>query len=127
MAPSKANRTFTKESRTEAGAQIIEFAAVIPILLLIVTIAMEAFTAFTIIERIEAAARAGARVAGPKGLDTAEATARASLPDWLDDATVKAGYSSGSVYTEVSTTTPVMWKNAPFEIKLTRRVEMPPL
>ncbi|CAM4023596.1 TadE/TadG family type IV pilus assembly protein [Nocardiopsis rhodophaea] len=120
--PSAISRRRSRDS----GAQMIEFAVYFPILLLFVILVMEVFASFTAIERVESAARAGARVAGASGYGVAESTARASLPDWLDDADITAGPNgSGGVYTEVSVTTPIMWSNAPFKIELKRRVEMP--
>ncbi|PSK91317.1 hypothetical protein CLV63_12043 [Murinocardiopsis flavida] len=113
--------------RGDRGAQIIEFAAFFPFLLAAIVLAMEVYFSFTAIERIEAAARAGARVAGPQGLGSAQATARASLPSWLDHAEVRSGYTGNGVYTQVSVDTPIMWQSAPFDITLTRRVEMPVL
>ncbi|TQN30933.1 TadE-like protein [Haloactinospora alba] len=112
--------------RGDRGAQMVEFAAYLPIVLLVVVLVMEAFFTFTAIERIESAARAGARVAGEGGFEHASATARQSLPGWLDDAVIHSGRDgNGGVYTEVSVNTPLMWKNAPLTIELNRRVEMP--
>lgn len=116
---------YTRRSR-DRGAQMVEFAVYFPVLLLVVILAMEVFASFSAMERIESAARAGARVGGQGGFDTADSTARQALPDWLDDADIRSGANGdGGVYTEVSVNAPIMWKNAPFDIELKRRVEMP--
>lgn len=120
-------KLMSHSKRTDRGAQIVEFAAFIPFLLLALIIVMEVFASFMAVERIESAARAGARVGGPQGTGAAIATANAALPSWLDHANVTSGYTDGGVYTQVSVKSPLLWQNAPFDITLTRRVEMPML
>ncbi|MFE6306769.1 TadE/TadG family type IV pilus assembly protein [Nocardiopsis changdeensis] len=105
---------------------MLEFAMAFPVLLLTAVIAIEAFLAFVAAERLESAARAGARVAGLQGLEGAEATARESLPSWLDDATVTGGANDHEgFYVEVSHPLPVVFSSAGFGITVTRRVDMP--
>lgn len=106
---------------------MVEFAAYLPIALLIILLVAEVFFSFTAMERIESAARAGARVAGQQGAGGANATARAALPDWLEDAEIRSGFSTNgrSAYTEVTYQAPVLWQNLPFDIELKRRVDMP--
>lgn len=114
-------------SRRDAdrGGPILEFAAVLPLLLLTVVVAFEAFMAFVAIERLESAARAGARVAGSQQLEGAEATARQALPAWLDDATITSGTNdSDGFYVEVSHSLPIVF-SVDLNVTLTRRVDMP--
>ena len=110
----------------DRGGPLLEFAAIFPILLLVAVIAIEAFLAFVAVERLESAARAGARVAGAEQLEGAEAAARASLPPWLDGATVTSGVNEHEgFYVEVSHPLPIVFSAAGFDLTLTRRVEMP--
>lgn len=105
---------------------MLEFAAVFPILLMVAVIAIEAFLAFVAVERLESAARAGARVAGTERLEGAEATARDALPTWLDEATVTSGTNgSDGFYVEVSHSLPLVFSAVDFDVSLTRRVDMP--
>lgn len=109
----------------DRGGPILEFAAVLPLLLLTVVVAFEAFLAFVAIERLESAARAGARVAGTRQLDGAEAAAREALPDWLADANVTSGANDeNGYYVEVSHPLPIVF-SVDIDLTLTRRVDMP--
>nr|WP_152436849.1 TadE/TadG family type IV pilus assembly protein [Nocardiopsis xinjiangensis] len=105
---------------------MLEFAVVFPILLVVVVVALEAFFAFVAVERLESAARAGARVAGTQQLEGAESTARGALPVWLEEATVTSGTNeTEGFYVEVSHPLPIVFSSAGFDLSLTRRVDMP--
>lgn len=104
----------------------MEFAAIFPVLLAVVVISVEAFLAFVAAERLESAARAGARVAGVQQLSGAEAAAHGALPSWLDEATVTSGANEqAGFYVEVSHPLPIVFSSAGFGLTLTRRVDMP--
>ncbi|MEE2054311.1 TadE/TadG family type IV pilus assembly protein [Nocardiopsis tropica] len=110
----------------DRGGPLLEFAAFFPILLLTAVVAIEAFLAFVAVERLESAARAGARVAGAEQLPGAEAAAREALPSWLDDATVTSGTNdSEGFYVEVSHPLPIVFSSSGLDLTLTRRVDMP--
>ncbi|WP_017582033.1 TadE/TadG family type IV pilus assembly protein [Nocardiopsis valliformis] len=111
---------------SDRGGPILEFAAVLPILLLTVVVSIEAFLAFVAIERIESAARAGARVAGSEQLEGAERAARTALPSWLENADVTSGANdSDGYYVEVSHPMPIVFSSVDLNLTLTRRVDMP--
>ncbi|WP_159945666.1 MULTISPECIES: TadE/TadG family type IV pilus assembly protein [unclassified Nocardiopsis] len=110
----------------DRGGPLLEFAALFPLLLLVAVVAIEAFLAFVAVERLESAARAGARVAGAERLAGAEAAARDALPSWLDDATVTSGVNDhDGFYVEVAHPLPIVFSSVGFDLTLTRRVEMP--
>ncbi len=97
-----------------------------PILLMVCVLAIEAFLAFVAVERLESAARAGARVAGSEQLAGAETVAREALPPWLDDATITSGVNdSDGYYVEVSHPIPIVFSSVGLDLTLTRRVDMP--
>ncbi|MFD3688371.1 TadE/TadG family type IV pilus assembly protein [Nocardiopsis sp. NPDC058631] len=111
---------------SDRGGPLLEFAAIFPILLMVAVIAIEAFLAFVAVERLESAARAGARVAGAQQLPGAETAAREALPSWLDEATVTSGTNdSEGFYVEVSHPLPIVFSSAGLHLTLTRRVDMP--
>ncbi|GAA1081284.1 TadE/TadG family type IV pilus assembly protein [Nocardiopsis metallicus] len=111
---------------SDRGGPILEFAVVLPILLLTVVVSIEAFLAFVAIERIESAARAGARVAGSEQLEGAERAARTALPSWLENADVTSGANdSDGYYVEVSHPMPIVFSSVDLNLTLTRRVDMP--
>ncbi|MFE1167057.1 TadE/TadG family type IV pilus assembly protein [Nocardiopsis sp. NPDC058789] len=117
---------FGDHPRSDRGGPILEFAATLPILLFTVVVAMEVFLAFTAVERIESAARAGARAAGTQQLTGAEETARTALPGWLDDATITSGTNdSDGYFVEVSHPLPIVFSSVDLNLTLTRRVDMP--
>nr|WP_026122384.1 TadE/TadG family type IV pilus assembly protein [Nocardiopsis halotolerans] len=110
----------------DRGGPLLEFAAMFPILLMVAVLAIEAFLSFVAVERLESAARAGARVAGAERLEGAEATARESLPSWLDEATVTSGGNDhDGFYVQVSHPLPIVFPSAGLDLALTRRVDMP--
>lgn len=110
----------------DRGGPLLEFAAMFPILLMVAVLAIEAFLAFVTVERLESAARAGARVAGSEQLEGAETTARESLPSWLDEATVTSGVNDHEgFYVQVSHPLPIVFPSAGLDLTLTRRVDMP--
>ncbi|GAA1768203.1 MULTISPECIES: TadE/TadG family type IV pilus assembly protein [Streptomonospora] len=115
-----------RRRRGDRGSQILEFAAYFPLFVLVATIALETFFAFIAAERMEHAARAGARAAGTEGLAGGESTARAALPSWLSQAEVSVGDNGqGGYYTEVTVDFPLMFPTPGFDFDLSRRVEMP--
>lgn len=117
-----ANRT-----RGDRGSQTLEYAAFFPLLLLVVVIVFEAFAVFTALERMESAARAGARLASTEGTAAASYTATQSLPSWLQSrgAAVSVVATDGGYYGEVTATMPLVFRNSGMEFDLTRRVDMP--
>ncbi|MDT0327578.1 TadE/TadG family type IV pilus assembly protein [Nocardiopsis lambiniae] len=118
--------TARRRRRDDRGGPLLEFAMAFPVLLLTAVVAIEAFLAFVATERLESAARSGARVAGAQGLEGAEATARESLPSWLDEATVTSGANDHEgFYVQVSHPLPVVFSSAGFGLTVTRRVDMP--
>lgn len=111
---------------SDRGGPILEFAAILPILLFTAVVAIEVFLAFVAIERIESAARAGARAAGTEQLEGAESAARSALPSWLDDAAITSGANdSDGYYVEVSHPLPIVFSSVDLNLTLTRRVDMP--
>ncbi|MCY9782501.1 pilus assembly protein [Nocardiopsis sp. EMB25] len=111
---------------SDRGGPLLEFAAMFPILLMVCVLAIEVFLAFVAVERLESAARAGARVAGTEQLDGAETAAREALPTWLDGATVTSGVNeSDGYYVEVSHPIPIVFSSVGLDLTLSRRVDMP--
>lgn len=110
----------------DRGGPLLEFAAIFPILLVVAVVSVEAFLAFVAAERLESAARAGARVAGTEQLAGAEAAARRSLPSWLDEAVVTSGVNDhDGFYVQVSHPLPIVFSASGLDLTLTRRVDMP--
>jgi hypothetical protein len=110
----------------DQGVAIIEFAAVLPIAIIMIFIGFKAWTISTTVERVENAARTGARVAGQEQNPAAcPAAARAALPTWLDDSRVDGGPSTLGVSCHVKAKAPLLWKGIPWDVTIDRTVTMP--
>ncbi|WP_017557382.1 TadE/TadG family type IV pilus assembly protein [Nocardiopsis baichengensis] len=116
-----------RRRRGDRGSQFIEFAGIFPLLLIIVVIAMELFASFLAMERLNNAARTGARIAAEQGVQAGTDAARESLPGWLSHAEVTSGYQDGARYVEATASPPFMFPAAELGFELSRRVDMPTL
>ncbi|WP_082127048.1 TadE/TadG family type IV pilus assembly protein [Allosalinactinospora lopnorensis] len=122
-------RTARRQRRAgDRGSQFVEFAAYLPLFLLVFVLAMETFAAFLALERLGNAARTGARVAAEQGPDSARQAAADSLPSWLDGTVTVGTNSKNGYYTEVRAEIPFIFPaTADLNIPLSRRVDMPNL
>lgn len=110
----------------DRGAAAIEYAALLPVVIVLLLLAFQAYTASTTVERIENAARTGARVAGQHyDPERCPAAALASMPSWLNDHQVDGGRTGGGVYCHVRAKLPLLWKGVPLDITVNRTVTMP--
>ncbi|POM25062.1 TadE-like protein [Actinomadura rubteroloni] len=116
--------------RDDAGAVATEFAGVFPIALVMILVAFQAYMASTTVERVENAARTGAREAS-KEMNPGRCAefARAALPDWLNEHAVSAAATTAGGTDAVSCTVraqvPLLWKGVPLDFGVTRTVTMP--
>ncbi|MFV2197444.1 TadE/TadG family type IV pilus assembly protein [Nocardiopsis sp. LOL_012] len=124
-------RTAARRGRrghdSDRGGPLMEFAAMFPFLLLVCVMSIEVFMTFVAAERMESAARAGARVAGEQSRLGALHTARESLPSWMQDNAwiVSGDNDSGGYYVEITYYLPVVFSSVPLDLSITRRVDMP--
>ncbi|MFA1545105.1 TadE family protein [Actinomadura chokoriensis] len=114
----------------DAGAAAVEFAAVLPLVLMIIFLAFQAYMASTTVERVENAARTGAREAS-KRMDAGacQRWAQNAMPSWLNDYSIQGGPTTvnggDAVYCRVRAQVPVIWKGIPLDFGVTRTVTMP--
>jgi hypothetical protein len=110
----------------DTGAAITEFVAILPIVLVIILIAFEALMAGTTVERVENAARTGARLASQEqDAGICSGSALDALPTWLDDHHVDGGWDGRGVYCHVSAEVPVLFPGAHLDFTIDRTVRMP--
>ena len=110
----------------DTGAAITEFVAVLPLVLVIVLVAFEALMAGTTVERVENAARTGARLASQRqDAGTCAASARDAMPGWLDHRTIDGGWDGRGVYCHVRAEVPVLFPGAHLDFTIDRTVRMP--
>ncbi|MES9543186.1 MULTISPECIES: TadE/TadG family type IV pilus assembly protein [unclassified Actinomadura] len=116
--------------RVDRGAAAVEFAAVLPLALMIIFLAFQAYMASTTVERVENAARTGAREAS-KRMDagSCEKWAQDAMPYWLNDYSISGGPTTvndgDAVSCRVKAQVPVIWKGIPLDFGVTRTVTMP--
>jgi hypothetical protein len=116
--PTAANR--------DRGAVLVEFSAVFPIALVVILFAFEALMASTTVERVENAARTGARTASQQqNPDACRGAALDALPGWLSERSVDGGPSGDGVRCHVRAKVPLLWPGAPLGFTVDRTVEMP--
>lgn len=110
----------------DAGAAVTEFAAVLPIVLVIILVAFEALMAGTTVERVENAARTGARLASQRqDAGTCAGSAQDAMPGWLDHRTVDGGWDGTGIYCHVRAEVPMLFPGAHLDFTIDRTVRMP--
>ncbi|QKW34162.1 pilus assembly protein [Actinomadura sp. NAK00032] len=111
----------------DRGTASVEFAALLPIVLGVVLVCFGALTASTTVERVENAARTGAREAAMRQDPAAcVPAAAAALPAWLNDRTVRGGEAGGDgVSCTVRAKVPLLWRGVPLDFTVTRTATMP--
>jgi Flp pilus assembly protein TadG len=111
----------------DRGSVTVEFSAVFPVALVIILLSFEALMAATTVERVENAARTGARTASQQQeVSACRGAALDAMPGWLNDKTV-AGTASGGdgVSCTVQAKVPLLWPGIPLDFSVVRTVTMP--
>lgn len=128
MTPSTRVRRLAPSSKAcDHGGVTLEFGAVLPTALFIIFVAFQALMASTTVERVENAARTGAREAS-KMHDPGVCTGAAmgAMPSWLNDRSADSGASGNDgVYCHVRAKVPLLWPGIPLEFTVNRTVHMP--
>lgn len=109
----------------DRGQATIEFLTLTPWLIIAGVAAFQAYVTVVAVERVDNAARTGARVES-MGRDGARAAAEA-LPEWLGSqrpAAVSVTTADGTAHARVSAKVPVLY-GLPYHYTITRTVEMP--
>jgi hypothetical protein len=115
----------------DRGSAAVEYMATIGMFLIVVIACLEAYAAFLTIENVESATRTGARVASmasdPGGRSAeGRSAAEAAMPGWINEQTVTVSeVGVDSVQCTVRAKVPLLVKGIPFDVTVTRRVEMP--
>ncbi|MBO2463768.1 TadE family protein [Actinomadura violacea] len=114
----------------DRGAAALEYAGVLPVALLVIFTAFQAYVGSTTIERVDNAARTGAREAGQRydpGL--CPLYAGRAMPGWLNEYTITGGHravhGADGVHCQVRAKLPLLWKGIPLDYTVTRSVTMP--
>jgi hypothetical protein len=115
-----------RKAKGDRGAAVIEFVGVLPLTLVIILVAFEALMAGTTVERVENAARTGARLASQRQeASTCTGSALDAMPSWLDDRQVDGGWDGQGVYCHVRAEVPVLFPGAHLDFTIDRTVRMP--
>lgn len=110
----------------DRGVSAVEYAATFPLVVCTILLAFEALMAAVTVERVENAARTGARTAGQDQRAAACRTAALeAMPGWLNDKTVSGGPAGDGVFCRVRAHVPVLWPGVPLDFTVDRTVTMP--
>ncbi|HEX2314735.1 MAG TPA: TadE/TadG family type IV pilus assembly protein [Thermomonospora sp.] len=110
----------------DQGTASVEFIAMLPTAMLVVLFSFEALMAASTIERVENAARTGARVAGQtQDAGGCRRGAETAMPDWLNDHTVSGTLSDDGARCRVRARVPVLFPGVPLDFTIDRTVTMP--
>jgi hypothetical protein len=112
--------------RRDLGAAITEYIAVFPVALVVILLAFEGLMSGMTVERVENAARTGARVAGQRqNAEACRGSALGVMPGWINQKEVDGGWQDDGVYCHVRVKIPVLWPGAPLDFTIDRTVHMP--
>lgn len=113
--------------RRDGGSAILEYVGMLPAVLFILLVCFEALMVARTVERIENAARTGARVASQqRDAGACRGAAMGALPSWLNDKSVSGNGSQFTGYScRVRAKVPVVWRSIPLDVTVERTVHMP--
>jgi TadE-like protein len=110
----------------DRGSASMEFAAILPTAMFLILFSFEAIMAAATIERVENAARTGARSAGQRGdPQGCPAAATEALPGWLNEHTVYGQAHGDGVRCRVRAKVPLLFPGIPLDFTIDRAVTMP--
>ncbi|MDN3356896.1 TadE family protein [Actinomadura sp. DC4] len=114
------------EGHRDRGAAITEYIAVFPVALAVILFAFEGLMSGMTVERVENAARTGARVASQRqDAGACRGSALGVMPGWINRRKVVGGWRDDGVYCHVRADIPVLWPGAPLDFTIDRTVHMP--
>jgi Flp pilus assembly protein TadG len=117
--------------RDDRGAAIVEFAGILVPALVLILIAFQLYISSTTVERVQNAARTGAREASQRyDPGACPVYAGQAIPKgWLKQYWINGGATSvggdDSVYCTVRAKLPLLFKGLPVDFTVTRTVTMP--
>ncbi|MGI5200572.1 TadE/TadG family type IV pilus assembly protein [Spirillospora sp. CA-108201] len=110
----------------DAGTAVVEFAAVLPIAGVGILLCLQALVAVVSVERVQNAARTGARVAAQRQDPGAcPAAARDALPGWAREPRAEGTAAGDGVSCAVTVRTPLLFPGVPLDLEFSRTVHMP--
>lgn len=119
-------------SLDDRGTALVEFAGAFPVAAAIILLCFEWMTASTAVERVDNAARTGARAAAQnQSVASCRPAAERALPTWLNGsvidgtATPPDGSKVPGVVCRVRAKIPVLWPGLPLDFTVDRAVSMP--
>lgn len=116
---------MTGDSARDRGSAATEYLSMIGLFLFVLMVCFEVYAAFAAVEKIEDAARTGARVGSMRSVAEGQAAAERVMPAWLNDHDVRVSRDGDAVVCEIDATVPVLAKGVPIEFSITRKVQIP--
>lgn len=113
-------------TRSDGGAAITEYVAVFPVAMVVILLAFEGLMSGMTVERVENAARTGARVASQQQNSGAcGGAAGEAMPTWINHRQINGGWQDDGLFCHVRAEIPLLWPGAPLDFTIDRTVHMP--
>ncbi|XVQ12641.1 TadE/TadG family type IV pilus assembly protein [Spirillospora sp. CA-255316] len=109
----------------DRGSAATEYLSMIGLFLFVLMVCFEAYAGFSAVEKVEDAARTGARVGSMRSVAAGQSAAEAVMPAWLNDHSVRVYRDGDTVICEIDATVPVLAKGVPVDFSITRKVQIP--
>jgi hypothetical protein len=109
----------------DRGSAATEYLAMIGMFLFVLIACIEAYVAFSVIEKVDDAARTGARVASMSGVQEGRSAAERTMPGWVVQPRIEVSQDGDRVRCKIFARVPLLFKGVPFDVAITRQVEMP--
>ncbi|MGI8330696.1 TadE/TadG family type IV pilus assembly protein [Actinomadura scrupuli] len=110
----------------DRGSAATEYLSTIGLFLFVLIVCIEAYVAFSVVEKVDDAARTGARVASMSGVPAGRSAAERAMPGWVVQPRIEVEELDGDrVRCKIFARVPLLFKGVPFDVAVTRQVEMP--
>ncbi|MFC9972704.1 hypothetical protein ACFVH6_17625 [Spirillospora sp. NPDC127200] len=110
---------------SDEGTAATEYLSMFTLFLFVLFLCFQVYVSFTTIEKVEDAARTGARVGSMESVANGRAAAERVMPGWLNEHRIDVGRDGDAVECRISAKVPLIAKGVPFDITITREVHIP--
>ncbi|GAA3944392.1 hypothetical protein GCM10023085_28000 [Actinomadura viridis] len=109
----------------DRGSAATEYLSMIGLFLFVLMVCFEVYAGFTAVEKIEDAARTGARVGSMQDVGAGRAAAENVMPAWLNEQSVQVFRDGDAVVCVIRAKVPMLAKGVPLDFTITRKVQIP--
>lgn len=110
----------------DRGSAATEYLSMIGMFLFVLVACLEAYVSFSTVEKLDSASRACARVASMTSIAAGRRAGEQAMPGWIVDSRIEViGVGRDAVRCTIFARVPLLAKGVPFDVGITRQVEMP--